>query len=84
MVPNVVLASLIGGYLYVSFCESSLHFTYLFHSVISTSLPEVGSDPESKIWGKPDPDPESLFNFGSSRSLCGHILSKNMSKLRLD
>ena len=41
-------------------------------------------DPESKICEKPDPDPESLFNFGSSRSLCDHFLSKNMGKLRLD
>jgi len=42
------------------------------------------SDPdlESKIYEKPDP--ESLFNFDSSRSLCGHSLSKNMGKLRLD
>ena len=23
-----------------------------------------------------DPDPKSLFNFGSSKSLCGHFLSK--------
>jgi len=38
-------------------------------------------DPESKICEKPDPDPESLFNFGSSRSLRCHFLSKNMSKL---
>ena len=38
-----------------------------------------GSGPGVKIWEKPDPDPESLFNFGSSRSLCGH-----MGKLRLD
>jgi len=38
--------------------------------------------PESKIWEKTDP--ESLFNFGSSRSLCGHYLSKNRGKLRLD
>ena len=36
------------------------------------------SDPESKIREKPDADPESLFNFGSSRSLCGHVLNKNM------
>ena len=41
-------------------------------------------DQESKIWEKPYPDPESLFNYGSSRSLCGHFLSKNMGKLRLD
>jgi len=39
------------------------------------------SDPESKICEKPDP--ESLFNFGSSRSLCDHILSKNMDKFGL-
>ena len=36
------------------------------------------------MWEKPGPDPESLFNFGSSRSLCGHFLSKNMGKLKLD
>ena len=41
-------------------------------------------DPESKICEKPDPDPESLFHFGSSRSLCGHFLGKNNGKLRLD
>jgi len=41
-----------------------------------------GPNPESKICEKPDP--ESLFNFGSSRSLCGYFLSKNMSNLRLD
>jgi len=35
------------------------------------------SDPESKIWEKPDPDPESLFNSGSSRSLRNHFLSNN-------
>jgi len=29
-------------------------------------------------------DPELLFNFGSSRSLCGHFVSENMGKLRLD
>jgi len=32
------------------------------------------SDPESKICEKPDP--ESLFHFGSSRSLRGHFLGK--------
>ena len=42
-----------------------------------------GPGPESKIWEKPDPDPESLFNFGSSRGLCD-FLSKYMGKLRLD
>ena len=31
------------------------------------------SDPESKIWE--NPEPESLFNFGSSSSLFGHFLS---------
>jgi len=30
------------------------------------------------------PDPNSLFNLARSRSLCGHFLSKNMGKLRLD
>ena len=40
------------------------------------------SDPESKICEKPDP--ESLFNFGSGRSLCGHFFSKNMGKSGLD
>jgi len=42
------------------------------------------SDPESKIFEKPDPDPASLFNFDSSRSLCSHFLNKNMGKLQLD
>jgi len=32
------------------------------------------SEPESKICEKPDLDPESLFYFGSSKSLCGHFL----------
>jgi len=32
--------------------------------------------PESKFCEKLDSDPESLFNFGNSRSLCDHILSK--------
>jgi len=36
--------------------------------------------PGGKSLGTPDPDPESLFNFDSSRSLCGHFLSKNMGK----
>ena len=44
------------------------------------SDPDPG--PESKIWEKTDP--ESLFNFGSSRSRCDHFLSKNVGKLRLD
>jgi len=39
--------------------------------------------PESRIWEKTDPGPESRFNLGSSMSLCGHLLSKNMGKLRL-
>jgi len=30
MVPNVVLTSLIAGYLYLTFL--SLHFTFVFHS----------------------------------------------------
>jgi len=37
-----------------------------------------------KIKKKTDPDPESLFNFGNSRSLRGHFVSKNMGKLWLD
>ena len=41
-------------------------------------------DSQSKICEKPDPDPESIFHFGSSRSLCGHFLSKSMGKFRLD
>jgi len=36
-------------------------------------------DPESKIWEKSEPEP--LFHF-SSRSLCGHFLSKSMGKFR--
>ena len=30
-------------------------------------------DPESDIWEKPDPDPESILNFGISSSLFGHF-----------
>ena len=41
-------------------------------------------DPESKICEEPDPDPESHFNFGIGRSLCGHFSGKNMDKLRLE
>jgi len=42
------------------------------------------SDPDlkSKICKKTDH--ESLFHFGSSRSLCGHFLGKIMCKLGLD
>jgi len=40
-----------------------------------------GSVPESKICEKLNPDPESLFHFGSSRSLCGHFLGITMGKL---
>jgi len=47
-------------------------------------LLDPNPDPESKICEKPDPEPESLFHFGSSRSLCGHLLGKNMDKLQLD
>ena len=39
-------------------------------------------DPESKICEKPDP--ESLFNFGIGRSLCGHLSGKNMDELQLE
>jgi len=45
-------------------------------------LSDTDPNPESKICEKTDP--ESLFNSGSSRSLCGHFLSKNMGKFRLD
>jgi len=37
-----------------------------------------------KNLGKTGAGPESLFNFGSIRSLCGNFLSKNMGKLQLD
>jgi len=47
-------------------------------------LPDTDPEPESKIWEKLDPAPESLFHFGSSRSLCSHFSGKNMSKLGLD
>jgi len=48
------------------------------------------SDPdpelESKFCAKPDPDPESIEIFGSSRSLRGlhtcHVLSKNIAEFR--
>jgi len=43
-----------------------------------------GSGHGVKIFEKLNPDPESLFHFGSSRSLCVHFLSKNMGKIRLD
>jgi len=45
-------------------------------------LSDPDADPESKICGKPDP--ESLFHFGSSRSLCRNFLGENMNILRLD
>jgi len=48
----------------------------------SAFLSDANPDPESKICEKPVP--ESRFNFGSSRSLCGHFISKSMVKLRLD
>ena len=38
-------------------------------------------DPDSKICEKPGPDSDSLFNFGSGRSLRGRFLSKNIGKL---
>jgi len=51
---------------------------------IFLSDPGPDSDLEYKIWEKLDPEPESLFTFGSGRSLCGNFLNKNMGKLRLD
>jgi len=50
---------------------------------IFLSDPDLDLDLESKIWDKPDPEPESVFNFGSSKGLCGLFLSKNMGKLQL-
>ena len=47
-------------------------------------LSDPDPDPESKIWEKMVPDPGSLLNFGSSRSLCGQYFIKNMGKLRSD
>jgi len=41
-------------------------------------------DPQSKICEKQDLDPGSIFNFGSSRNLCGHFLGKIICELRLD
>jgi len=38
---------------------------------------------DRQCWSR-DPDPESLFNFGSSRSLRGHFFGKNMGKFQLD
>ena len=50
--------------------------------VAGVTFSDSGSAPVPKFLN-PDPDPASLFHFGSSRSVCG-FLSKNMSKLRLD
>jgi len=47
-------------------------------------LSDPDPDAESKICEKTDRDPESFFNFGSSRSLRGYFLNKNMGKYRLD
>ena len=35
-------------------------------------------EPESKLCEKLDQELESFFNFGGSRSLCGHFLCKNI------
>ena len=43
-----------------------------------------GSGPGVKNLWKNGPGSGVTFNFGRSRSLCGHFLSKNMGKLRLD
>ena len=51
---------------------------------LSDPDPGPDSDPEYKICEKMDLEPESLFNFGSGRSLCGNFLNKNMGKLQLD
>jgi len=34
-------------------------------------LSDPEQEPESNVFEKPDPDPESLFSFGSSRQGCG-------------
>ena len=41
---------------------------FLFWTRIRTRIQKFGE--------KTDPDPESLFNFDSNRSMCGHFLSK--------
>ena len=41
-------------------------------------------DPDQESMFCEKPDQKSLFNFGSSRSLCVHFFSKNMGKFRLD
>jgi len=41
-------------------------------------------DQEYKISEKLDPEPKSLFNFGSGRRLCGNFSNENMSELGLD
>jgi len=43
-----------------------------------------GFGPAVKNLGKIGHGSGSLFNFGSSRNLCDHLLSKNMGKLGLD
>ena len=46
-------------------------------------LSDPYQDPESKICEKADLDPESLFSFGSCRSLFDHILRKTWVNSRL-
>ena len=46
--------------------------------------PGPDSDPEYKIWEKLDPEPDSLFIFGSGRRLCGNFSNENTSKIGLD
>jgi len=61
---------------------------FSLHVTQSTWTPDRGGTrselPESTPVGfcvfLSDPHPESLFHFGSSRSLCGHFLGKNMGK----
>jgi len=37
--------------------------------------------PESKFYEKTEPEPEPIFNFGSSRSLRGHFFSKKHGEI---
>jgi len=49
-----------------------------------SSTPTPQPWPEGLCVFLSDQDPQSLFNFGSSRSLRGHSLNKNMVKFWLD
>jgi len=65
--------------LWFLYCQYVLHSRDGTRSGVPESTPagfcvflsDPDLDPESKICEKPDPDAESIFHFGSSRSLCG-------------